>query len=513
MSNDKIFIHKDKWLYGPVSQEKPDCFRADESDEDCPECWAYYKNIVALPKYRWTGPALPDWKEVVLDKDFELTQCDCDKYMSGKRKCDRTDGPFRAPLCSIAIPLQQSQPAESGEGERVYAHGLSRKYGRTPEYQYNGPKCVPGCKHYAHYETKHHKDCPFYPNSLSEYYDKIAAQSPSTSGEKLYREVRATDGLPDDKHDKHLIVHGANWTGWYDREKELWLTDSNESFESDQVVWLKPYTPTPLPATEVHYFASEYIGEKIKKEMRGKYIFDHPARKIFDSVCWRLYGQTFDTLCSDKANWGSGFWLDIILPAMQQYAESLSTPLPDAGREAIEFAEWLYANKFRYDEDYQNWWSHRPEGTPANLSTQQLYALFSSRHVQPFICLNCKRVYESEPDQCECGGKTFQKTHPSNRPVQVSPSINEQHLIAAARYGFKYATESQTHHDESVPDGNVLQWWQWYQTQPEFKGVQVSEEQDQDELWNVVGLKIWNHKGLGESLKEYLKQHYTIKKN
>jgi hypothetical protein len=43
---------------------------------------------------------------------------------------------------------------------------------KEPESQ-RGPKCVAGCKNFSHYETKHHKDCPFYSGSLSEQYDKL----------------------------------------------------------------------------------------------------------------------------------------------------------------------------------------------------------------------------------------------------------------------------------------------------------------------------------------------------
>lgn len=64
-----------------------------------------------------------------------------------------------------------------------------------------------------------------------------------------------------------------------------------------------------------------YIGDRIKKEMKGFYSFNHPARKTFDDVCWRLYGMTPDTLFENFRNNTSAFWLDIILPAMQEYAD------------------------------------------------------------------------------------------------------------------------------------------------------------------------------------------------
>ena len=37
-------------------------------------------------------------------------------------------------------------------------------------------KCVVGCKAYSGGEMKHHKDCDFYPDSLSQKYDKMEQQ-------------------------------------------------------------------------------------------------------------------------------------------------------------------------------------------------------------------------------------------------------------------------------------------------------------------------------------------------
>lgn len=34
-------------------------------------------------------------------------------------------------------------------------------------------KCVAGCKHFTGGEIKHHKDCPFYPESFSEMNDNL----------------------------------------------------------------------------------------------------------------------------------------------------------------------------------------------------------------------------------------------------------------------------------------------------------------------------------------------------
>lgn len=38
-------------------------------------------------------------------------------------------------------------------------------------------KCIPGCKHFHGGEIKHHKDCPFYPESLSRIYDNMIEEN------------------------------------------------------------------------------------------------------------------------------------------------------------------------------------------------------------------------------------------------------------------------------------------------------------------------------------------------
>ena len=37
----------------------------------------------------------------------------------------------------------------------------------------NELKCVAGCKHFTGGEIKHHKDCPYYPQSFSKMYDDL----------------------------------------------------------------------------------------------------------------------------------------------------------------------------------------------------------------------------------------------------------------------------------------------------------------------------------------------------
>ena len=52
----------------------------------------------------------------------------------------------------------------------------------------NELKCVEGCKHFTGGEIKHHKDCPYYPESFSKMYDDLKERVkklniPDVSGE------------------------------------------------------------------------------------------------------------------------------------------------------------------------------------------------------------------------------------------------------------------------------------------------------------------------------------------
>lgn len=44
------------------------------------------------------------------------------------------------------------------------------------------------------------------------------------------------------------------------------------------------------------------------------------AKTVLENVCWRHWGQTFDTLCSNDGNQQSGFWAPLIREAMEEYA-------------------------------------------------------------------------------------------------------------------------------------------------------------------------------------------------
>jgi hypothetical protein len=60
-------------------------------------------------------------------------------------------------------------------------------------------KCEVGCKTYTGSEVKHHPDCIYYPNSLSERIDKLAASAPI---------LKALV----EKQERMLIIHhDGNW--------------------------------------------------------------------------------------------------------------------------------------------------------------------------------------------------------------------------------------------------------------------------------------------------------------
>lgn len=64
-------------------------------------------------------------------------------------------------------------------------------------------------------------------------------------------------------------------------------------------------------------------------------------------------------------------------------------------------------------------------------------SLHSSNRL-PQICVNCKRIYNVAPKKCECGGKTFHDTHPSNRQTEISEEEKqtlEEILVELVMFG------------------------------------------------------------------------------
>lgn len=76
-------------------------------------------------------------------------------------------------------------------------------------------KCVTGCKHFTGGEIKHHKDCPFYPDSMSQIYDKLMG----------FRDELITDFETDFVWDGAIVDEPANryhlLPVWYRKAKGL----------------------------------------------------------------------------------------------------------------------------------------------------------------------------------------------------------------------------------------------------------------------------------------------------
>lgn len=59
-------------------------------------------------------------------------------------------------------------------------------------------KCIPGCKHFDGGELLHHKDCPFYPNSLSKKYNDLVNKNHDIIYLLKFGNILREDLLPDD---------------------------------------------------------------------------------------------------------------------------------------------------------------------------------------------------------------------------------------------------------------------------------------------------------------------------
>lgn len=49
--------------------------------------------------------------------------------------------------------------------------------------------CIAGCKIYSGHERKHHKDCPYYPESFSQRFDELQAENKRLK--EIIKDVRA----------------------------------------------------------------------------------------------------------------------------------------------------------------------------------------------------------------------------------------------------------------------------------------------------------------------------------
>lgn len=84
---------------------------------------------------------------------------------------------------------------------------LEFKQGADFGYQYRQKevdedvvKCVAGCSFYSYRETRHHKDCPHYPETFTKMYDDLEA--------KLYLAIEALEFYANDKN--YISKHGGH---------------------------------------------------------------------------------------------------------------------------------------------------------------------------------------------------------------------------------------------------------------------------------------------------------------
>lgn len=105
---NNTFYYYQGFVYGPC-----DPVQGIEND------WHLQQHVKVLTKYKWTGPAKPDWTTLIEGKDFQLAPCDCDKYVNGHTVCGRTDLPHRTPGCNVAYPIQSPSPSPASVEERA----------------------------------------------------------------------------------------------------------------------------------------------------------------------------------------------------------------------------------------------------------------------------------------------------------------------------------------------------------------------------------------------------------
>ena len=61
----------------------------------------------------------------------------------------------------------------------------------------NELKCVAGCKHFTGGEIKHHKDCPYYPESFSKMYDDLEEKVKKLNKPAVMHWVATSEQLPE----------------------------------------------------------------------------------------------------------------------------------------------------------------------------------------------------------------------------------------------------------------------------------------------------------------------------
>lgn len=84
-------------------------------------------------------------------------------------------------------------------------------------------KCVAGCKAFTGGEIYHHKDCTFYPESMSKMYDDLKAANDSTTDLKFLKEMHGlTQSLINAKYDITVVQY-------LDKMIEDWIDEISRS--------------------------------------------------------------------------------------------------------------------------------------------------------------------------------------------------------------------------------------------------------------------------------------------
>lgn len=121
-----------------------------EKDEN-----GFYFYSIAIPLPEQTS-AVQDWKDSELAKVTDRMKADLDRLAYLEERVKTLEKYETAALKLAAFNWKELQTPKVKEPERL-----------------DELKCVPGCKHYTGGEIRHHKTCPFYPDSLSIKYDEL----------------------------------------------------------------------------------------------------------------------------------------------------------------------------------------------------------------------------------------------------------------------------------------------------------------------------------------------------
>ena len=82
-------------------------------------------------------------------------------------------------------------------------------------------ECVLGCKHFYGGEIKHHKDCPFYADSLSRLYDELKQKD------------RLKDEYAESYHQSKLREELMKFIKWQTENATIFWLTSNEGIVNE----------------------------------------------------------------------------------------------------------------------------------------------------------------------------------------------------------------------------------------------------------------------------------------